>query len=641
MEGSGGEKTDGREGSAEGNTDTGGSGIFNNGRELAAAQVVKTVYSEELSNWNYLVADSATAWANYLDNLVEYDNYGLCRPCLAKSWTRSEDGLVWTFKIREGVFWQRWDGSPYGEEVRAADWVTTAKYILDPSNAAQTADLLFIFRGARDYYSALAEGKTADFGSVGIRASGDYELELTLEEPVPYLLSMLQYNWGYPTCEKYLKEAGEGFGLDNKSILYCGAFLCGDYEPESRRIDDANPSYWDRGNIHIERIERRYNAEAGTLAAELFLRGEVTTAAIPANQLDAWMSDPEKRAMLRPSRSSAYSYFFLFNFRPNFPEKYNIPAWRLAVNNENFRKSVYYALDRRAAVQVYDPYHTENFILRTITPGNFAAAGGSDYTRLGGLAAYTDNDQHDEARALGYKLRAVEELTALGVVFPVRVYMPYNTGSANQTNLAQVVMQQLERVLGTDYIDIVIDGYPDANYLNTTRRAGNYALMLCSWGPDFADPLTYTEPFVIGQSYSCIYMADGMADAVGEGEDGKPGVDGGFWKNSVYDEMVRAADAEKVDIAERYGALAETEAWLLDRAFVIPLGTLGVTGYVASDLNPFESQYAPFGASSSRYKYQYVYAKPFSGEEYGRLYAEWEEERARRIAAAQEAGLDY
>ncbi len=607
---------------------------FVSGRRLAGEQVVKTVYSEELSSWNYLLPDSASAWANYLDNLVEYDNYGLCRPCLAKSWTTSEDGLVWSFRIREGVAWQRWDGSFYGEEVRAEDWVTTARYILDPANAAQTADLLFVFRGAREYYSALAEGKPADFGTVGIRAAGEYELEFTLEKPLPYFLSLLQYNWGYPTSAEYLEEQGAGFGLDNRSILYCGAFLCGDYEPESRRIDYANTAYWDRKNIHIERIERRYNAEAGTLAGELFLRGEVTTAVVPAGQLDAWMEDAQRRNMLRPSRNTANSYFFLFNFRPAFPEKYNVPAWQLAVNSENFRKSIYYALDRTAAVQVYDPYHPKNFILRTITPKNFAAAGGMDYTETGALAAFTQNDPHDEAAALGYKAAAVRELSALGVNFPVQVYMPYNTGSAVQTNMAQVVEQQLERVLGTDYIDIVIEGYPDANYLNRTRRAGNYAFMLASWGPDFADPITYAEPFVIGQNYSCIYMADGMAIRVSEEEGGIPGADGGFWKDSVYDEMVQKA-AGITDAAERYAALAEAEAWLLKHAFAVPLGTLSATTYIASNLNPFESQYAPFGASSSRYKYQYVYEEPFSAEEYTRLYKIWEEERAERIAAMQ------
>ena len=119
--------------------------------------------------------------ANVVDCLVEYDNYGLCQPCLAESWTRSEDGLTWTFKVREGVRWQQYDGSFYGDEyVKAEDWVTSAKWILDPVNTARTADLLFDIVGAEDYYLALEAGQTADWETVGIKAISEYEIQYTL-----------------------------------------------------------------------------------------------------------------------------------------------------------------------------------------------------------------------------------------------------------------------------------------------------------------------------------------------------------------------------------------------------------------------------------------------------------------------------
>ena len=92
----------------------------------AAEQVVKLFYSDEISDWNPLHPSSGSTWANWIDSLVEYDNYGMCQPCLAESWTTSEDGLIWTFKIREGVKWQRQDGSEYGTDVVAEDWVTSA-----------------------------------------------------------------------------------------------------------------------------------------------------------------------------------------------------------------------------------------------------------------------------------------------------------------------------------------------------------------------------------------------------------------------------------------------------------------------------------------------------------------------------------
>lgn len=640
-----------------GTTTTTDSGTATASDNINKEQVVKLMYSDEISDWNPMHPSSGTTWANWIDTLVEYDYYGMCQPCLAESWTKSEDGLTWTFKIREGVKWQTYDGSDYGEDVKAEDWVTTAKWILDPANTARTADLLFDIVGAEDYYNAMSADATrasADFETVGIKATSDYELQFTLTKACPYFLSRLTYNWGYPTCAKYLEEQGASFGTDNTTILYCGAFLCSEWESNSYYTEDANPEYWDKKNIHIERIDNKFNAEASTLAPEALLRGEVTYAEIPTNQLDEWMNDPEKAAMIRPSRASAYSYWYLINFMPTYDEKtvtisgtdytLNHDQWTAAANNMNFRKSLYYGLDRIKAISCYDPYNPETFEIRSITPPNFCAADGKDYTQLDPLLPFTSEEQFQSDKALEYKQKAVEELTAAGVKLPIVAYMPYMTDS-QQVDLAVVVSQQLEALLGTDYIKFILEGYPSTDYLATTRRAGNYSFMMSYWGPDYADPETYTDPFALGQAYNYIWHADGMAtpttEAAGDGRMGRSGYDETWWKDSIYDQKVAAATSEVIDLSKRYNALAEVEAWLLDQAFVIPLGTLGGCGYLCSYMNPFESQYAPFGVSSDRYKYQVVMAKPMDTEDYLAKLAVWEKERAEKISAAQAAGIDY
>jgi oligopeptide transport system substrate-binding protein len=443
---------------------------------------------------------------------------------------------------------------------------------------------------------------------------------------------------------------GATFGTSNTTILYCGAFLCTQYEPESYIIHEANPLYWDKEDIHVERIEERYNAESTTLAPEALLRGEVTYADIPTSQLDEWFNDTDKAAMIRPNRPGTYSYFYLINFMPTYEEKtvdgYTLShdQWLKAANNVNFRKSIYYALDRIKAVSVYDPYNAENFLLRTITPPNFCAADGKDYTELDALLPFSSVDQFQPDTALEYRDAAIQELTAAGVTFPIVAYMPYQTDS-QQVDLSIVVSQQLEALLGTDYIKFILEGYPSTDYLAITRRAGNYSFMMSYWGPDYADPQTWTDPFALGQAYNYIWRADGMAtqttQEAGDGRMGRSGYDETYWKDSIYDNMVAEAAMETVDLSARYNAFAEVEAWLLDQAVVIPLATLGGCGYLSSYMNPFESQYAPFGVSSDRYKYQYVMAHPMSTEEYYAAYEVWQAEREARIAAAQAAGIDY
>ena len=105
--------------------------------------------------------------------------------------------------------------------------------------------------------------------------------------------------------------------------------------------------------------------------------------------------------------------------------------------------------------------------------------------------------------------------------------------------------------------------------------------------------------------------------------------------------MVNEAAKEVVDLEKRYTDLANAEAWLIDQAFVVPLGRLGATYYVSSYMNPFESQFAPFGASGSRYKYQKVMAKPMDTEEFMRQQEIWVTERNAAIAKAQAEGRDY
>jgi len=97
--------------------------------------------------------------------------------------------------------------------------------------------------------------------------------------------------------------------------------------------------------------------------------------------------------------------------------------------------------------------------------------------------------------------------------------------------------------------------------------------------------------------------------------------------------MVDAAKAEVIDIANRYTLFAEAEAFFIDQAFVIPYA-VGGGGYSASRLNPFESQYSPFGVSAERYKGQKIMEKPMNSEEFTAELQKWEKERAEALKAA-------
>lgn len=583
------------------------------GKDSASAKTeYKKLYSEEIKTLNYLKTSETNefgALANMVDSLVDYDKYGVVQPCLATEWKSNEDKTVWTFKLRENVKWVTKDKKEYADVV-AQDFVDGLKYVLDSKNQSETAD---IAAGAVKNGTKFYKGEITDFNQVGIKAIDDHTLEYTLEKPTPYFLSMLTYVCFFPVNGKFLQEKGDSFGTTPDNILYNGGYLFDTFEPQNKRVYVANDKYWDKDKIFIKKITNTYNKEAATLAPEMFLRKEVDEATIPSSIIEEWFKSDDKKNLIHQSKNGFYSYFYALNFDPKFSNEYEPENWKKAVNNLNFRESLFHALDRKAAALTIEPYEPESKLLNTITPKNFVDIKGKDYTQIGSLANITNTDSFNENSAKEYKEKAMKELAGK-VNFPVKVYLPYNSGSSDNGNREQVVEQQLERLLGKDYVDVVIEAKPSTGYLKDVRKAGNYALLLCNWGPDYADPETYSDPFKTGGSYNKPELSEGNL-------------------GTKYEELLSKAKSEVIDLNKRYELFAEAESYLISQAIVIPY-IVGGNGYVASKLNPFDAQFSPFGVISEKYKGQTFLEKPMSNDEFKAGLKKWEEERAEALKKA-------
>ncbi len=590
----------------------------------------RTLYSSEVTSLNYLTTATTnefTVAANVIDTLVEYDCYGQIQPSLAKSWEVSPDGLTYTFKLRDDATWVKADGSVYGK-VTANDFVTAAQYILDAKNASATAKGFYsVIAGAEEYYlgtSTPEEGQepypVMAFDTVGVKAVDDYTLQYTLKAPVPYFLSMLDYVNFMPVNAAFLAEKGEDFGkaTSNENLLYCGAYYLEAFEPQTRRVYAKNPHNWDADKVHIERIEQTYNKEASTISPEMFLRGEVDDATITSTIAAEWLADEKTADLLRPVRQNTqYSYFWAFNFDPKFEAEYEPENWKIAVNNENFRQSIYWGLDRIKSKLVMEPDNPESLLWNTVTPPTASSIDGVDYTKMGELAEITAMDRavFNETKAKEYRDAAMAELKAAGATLPIKVLMTYNANSSSWAEECVVVEQQLEGLLGTDYIDILVEARPSSGFLKEVRRSGKFGLMKCNWGADYADPNTYTDPFYDG-SYNQPQLATEYLDENGVSE---------------YYKLVEAARAITDNMQARYEAFAKAEAFLINKAMVIPYGQDN-GGYTASRLNPFDSPFTPFGISSERYKGQTLLDAPMSTDQYYDALEKWQAARDAQVA---------
>jgi oligopeptide transport system substrate-binding protein len=582
-------------------------------------QELSYVYSGEIGTLNYYTDGSASTYGNVallVDGLVEFNKYGILIPNIAQTWSSSPDGLVWTFNLRRDVKWVDYTGKVVAN-VTANDFVTAAKYCLNQANAAYYESFYTdYFVGAQAYYDSTAPGKTPlNFNTVGVKAVNDYTLQYTLAEPCPFFLTMMNWVAFYPAYEPFLNQVGNQFGTSNDKFLYCGAYRLETWQKQNQQVFVKNTTYYLANEIHITRITNRYNAEAATIGPELFRRGEVSGTDIPTSILDEWLANPELSKFIRPSTAEWYSYFYAFNFDPQFPAEYEPDNWKIAVNNLNFRKAIFYALDRLAAISTDDPHNPQQSLIRTITPPTFALANGRDYTQTGDLARITAAQPYNVAEAQRYRDLARTELRTAGARFPIKVLMPYNSGGTQWTQRVQVVKQNLERVLGADFIQIMIYDAPPTNFLANNRRNGRFALLECNWGPDYSDPETFTDPFVESGTYNKPWMATGGVGA-------------------QYLTLVNAAKAEKIDMTKRFDLFARAEAYLIDQALVIPYRR-SVPSWVASYLNPFEGNYSSSSSlSSSKMNNMRKLAVPIGADDFRRLQDQWNRERETALRAA-------
>lgn len=643
------------------------SNIGPDGREFADEQVYRSLYSSEVTTMNYLVSGTTyelVVGANTIDSLVENDTFGNILPCGAESWEVSEDGLTWTFHLRAGQYWYDADGNQK-DPVTANDYVAAARYVCDSAmdcansylmkgwivnaeellnyTAAQLAspveqgtevgeeqDLVvdangIIYEGSdwnkeTEKYDTWTEIPAVNPEDLGVEAVDDLTLVYHMVKPRPYFLTALQFGTYWPAPASLLAELGENYGLDNYSMWFNGAYILSEFKPQEKRIYTKNVNNWDAEHIYIERIEQTCNTEAATLAPELFLRGEVDGADIGSDIVADWLSDPEKSQMISSSRVIGdYSYFFGFNFEPKFDAEYEPENWAIAVNNENFRKAVFHGINRDEYLAAKYPGDDPSIHkINTVTPKGFSVNEGKDYVFYGGLAKYTEGESFDPELAVQFRDAAKAELEAAGCKFPIKVPVNYNTSSTTWANCTVVLEQQLEELLGADFIDIIVVPYSGSSFLKETRRNGNYALQELNWGADFMDPETWADPFDHKNSYNFFCNETLEQDGINQytkTEETAALID-------QYFELVAAAREETGDMNARYEAFAAAESFYIDHAIVVP-GFISGGSYQATKLNAFEGQYAMMGQSSSRYKGQHVYKTAMSQDMFDAQYAEW------------------
>lgn len=567
----------------------------NKGTDKKEHKELKTVTlgklaSRELETFNYLQSQRAEDGEN-LTNLWEgllTTNYkGQFLPQLATEWGTEDEGLTWTFKLRDDVTWVDVNG-----EIQAPcngdDFVTGLEWVLNfhKNDSANTSMPIEMIQGAEEYYEytktldkeaayALNGGEGSKFREmVGLAIPDETTLIYTCKTAKPYFDTLATHNSLYPLSQGLVDKLGvDGVkSMNNENMWYNGPYTMTTYVQGNEKIFTPNPNYWDKDCKLFESATFRM-VESDDVTYHLYQNGEVDYVQLTESMVKTITENlnHEYHDYMVPARPSAFSYQFHWNYGKHNEDGTLDENWNTAISNEAFRRAIYYGLDFTEyfkRTNALDPISCENVCFTARHLVNTSE--GRDYIELvkdrtglkNGDGTKPVRYQPDLAKQ--YKEQAIEELTALGVTFPVQI--DHYIQSANQISLdsALVLKDAFSKCLGDDFVQLNIKTYV-SSLKKEVREPRLHSFLINGWGADYSDPQNFLGQMTIGND-NAWYAAFNNINDVPETEATKDLLN--YFR--TFTEMVAQADTIADDMDKRYEAFADAEAYMLDHALVMP-----------------------------------------------------------------------
>ncbi len=252
-------------------------------------------------------------------------------PELATSWTVSEDGLTWTFQLREDAVWT--DGTP----VTARDVEYAVKRVLMPTTGAPEATFLYIIKNAAALHQAALNGDTSEMAGLGVKALDDYTVVFALEAPCPFFPYLVSLPVMRPLPGWTLAKHGDAWS-DPANIVTNGPYLVKEWQHGELLIFEKNPLYYDADKVQIQRVEVHVLEDIGdTLlryeAGNLDMTGE---APLPIGILGRVRQDPKLCAELHEGLRTATAYIGFTMTKPPFDNVLVRKAFSAAIDRVTY-----------------------------------------------------------------------------------------------------------------------------------------------------------------------------------------------------------------------------------------------------------------------------------------------------------------
>lgn len=453
---------------------------------------------------------------------------GEVTPGVAKDWTVSDDGLVYTFNLNPDAKWSD------GEQIKAEDYVYSWQRLMDPETAAPYAFIGEYIKNGR----AVETGEMEPT-ELGVVAKDDTTLEVTLEHPTAYFLSMIGAQAQFAPLRKDIVEKyGAEFAADAEKNVYSGPYILTSAKNQ-KWIFEPNENYWDKDAIKLDRVELSYVQNQETALA-MYESGDLDYSEIPSAAVPNYEGKDNK------FRNGNVDYYYF-----NMDETKDSP-----MKNKNFRLALNYALDRNSYNTLVnnDVYAPSNSLVFSGLQG----ANGK-YGEESTLESYPL--EGDEAKAKEYLDAAIAELGKSG---PSDITVTITTSDADAAKKqAEVCQEMWTTKLG---INVEINQITYAEVLSR-HESGDFEIAWGGWGSDYDDPYSYLELFKSDSSYNYSH-----------------------YKNDKVDELLTASQTE-TDAKKRMEMLHEAEQIIIDDGGFLPQAEREVHYMVDDDVKGLQFFY--------------------------------------------------
>lgn len=597
--------------------------------------------SGELSTFNILYAQNGSDFSqltNLMDPLLEINNHNQVIPCIAEEYGTNDNGLTWTFKIREGVKWVDMNGNEMAD-LTAQDFLTAMEWTFNfhKNSGVLGANLTSILEGASEYYEytkslsteeaySLTAGEGSVFrDTVKIEAPDDYTLIFHCLNNIPYF-DDLAVNM-YPLSQYLVDALGGPDGvqaMNNENMWYNGCYTMTSYVQGNEKTLTKNPAYWDKDCKLFDTVTIKIVDSTDT-AYQLYQSGEIDQVSLYESTIQTILDDPnheyhDSMIPLQPTRS----YSIRFNFDKYKEDGTPDTNWNTAAANKAFRLSIYYGLDLTnyySRLNPLDPLSCENEYYTM--KGLAYTSDGTDYTELVrqelGLPELNGEQivRLDAEKAEQYKQQAIEELTALGVTFPVEMDLYITANNQTVMDHARVLQQVYSDCFGDDYIKLNIKSYV-SNLISEVLTPKLHSFYEDSWVPDYGDPKTFLDQEVMGSDSAFYANILTNINSVEESEATKDLLE----TYRTFTDMVDQASQIYDDNDKRLQAFAEAEAYMIENALVIP--SYYPVSLCLTKIDPYSTVNAIFAWQNGKMKNWETNADGYTTEKIEAIKAEYE-----------------